>query len=81
MQDSHGQDTIGAPVADPEQDCTLVGGKQNETHTIIRFKRPLDTCDSKHDLKLGVSSVDNADFFIVSIILFSVLSTWYLCLG
>jgi hypothetical protein len=56
-QDSHGQDTNGAPVADPEQDCTLVGGRQNESHTVVRFRRALDTCDRNHDYVLGVSLV------------------------
>ena len=55
VQDSHGQDTNGAPVADPEQDCTLVGGRQNESHTVVRFRRALDTCDVNHDYVLGVS--------------------------
>lgn len=55
VQDSHAQDTNGAPVADPEQDCTLVGGRQNETHTVVRFRRALDTCDVNHDYVLGVS--------------------------
>lgn len=55
VQDSHAQDTNGAPVADPEQDCTLVGGRQNESHTVVRFRRALDTCDVNHDYVLGVS--------------------------
>jgi hypothetical protein len=54
-QDSHGQDTNGAPVADPEQDCTLVGGRQNESHTVVRFRRAMDTCDRNHDYVLRVS--------------------------
>jgi hypothetical protein len=56
-QDSHGQKTNGALVADPEQDCTLVGGRQNESHTVVRFRRALDTCDRNHDYVLGVSLV------------------------
>ncbi|KAJ9595787.1 hypothetical protein L9F63_013031, partial [Diploptera punctata] len=55
--DSYGLDTTGAPIADPEQDCSLVSGKQNDTHTIIRFKRHLDTCDRNHDMKLGGDTV------------------------
>lgn len=57
VQDSHGQNTNGAPVADPEQDCTLVGGRQNESHTVVRFRRALDTCDRNHDYVLGVSLI------------------------
>ncbi|KAJ4447565.1 hypothetical protein ANN_09572, partial [Periplaneta americana] len=56
-QDSHGQDTSGAPVADPDQDCVLVGGRQNDTHTVARFLRALDTCDSDHDFVLGGDTV------------------------
>jgi hypothetical protein len=55
VQDAHAQDTNGAPIADPEQDCTLVGGRQNESHTVVRFRRALDTCDVNHDYVLGVS--------------------------
>jgi hypothetical protein len=54
-QDSHGQDTNGAPIADPEQDYTLVGGRQNESHTVVRFRRAMDTCDRNHDYVLRVS--------------------------
>lgn len=71
MQDSHGPDTNGAPVADPEQDCTLVGGRQNESHTVVRFRRALDTCDSNHDYVLGVScqtvSESSRDLCIVTL--------------
>ena len=55
VQDSHAQDANGAPIADPEQDCALVGGRQNESHTVVRFRRALDTCDVNHDYVLGVS--------------------------
>ena len=55
VQDSYTQEANGAPVADPEQDCTLVGGRQNESHTVVRFRRALDTCDVNHDYVLGVS--------------------------
>lgn len=57
LVDSHGQDTNGAPVADPEQDCILVGGRQNESHTVVRFRRALDTCDRNHDYILGGDTV------------------------
>ncbi|PSN48351.1 MOXD1 1 protein [Blattella germanica] len=57
MQDAHGLDSTGAPVADPEQDCILLGGKQNDSHTVIRFRRALDTCDNNHDLRLGGDTV------------------------
>lgn len=34
-----------------------MGGHQNESHTVVRFRRALDTCDSTHDYVLGVSPV------------------------
>ena len=35
------------PVIDASQDLTLLGGGyENETHTVIKFSRPWDTCDS-----------------------------------
>jgi len=55
VQDSYTREANGAPVADPEQDCTLVGGRQNESHTVVRFRRALNTCDGNYDYVLGVS--------------------------
>ena len=35
------------PELDSRQDVVLLGGAQNQTHTLIRFKRPWDTCDEE----------------------------------
>jgi len=43
-----------APVTDASQDVRVLGGSQNETHTIVTFARDWDTCDP-HDHQLTVS--------------------------
>ncbi|XP_069961322.1 DBH-like monooxygenase protein 1 [Cherax quadricarinatus] len=40
------------PSIDASQDYRLLGGYQNDTHTVIRFSRPWTTCDTHHDLQL-----------------------------
>lgn len=40
---------------DGSQDYTLMLGYENMTHTVIRFKRSLDTCDMKDDFPITVS--------------------------
>uniref|UniRef100_A0A182MXM9 DOMON domain-containing protein n=1 Tax=Anopheles dirus TaxID=7168 RepID=A0A182MXM9_9DIPT len=42
----------GEPIVDPSQDYTLLLGYENTTHTVIRFKRNLDTCDMKDDFPI-----------------------------
>ena len=44
FQDRHAPDNI-APVMDESQDFDVVGGYENGTHTVIRFKRKWETCD------------------------------------
>ena len=44
-----------APIQDDTQNYIAEYGMQNATHTIVQFRRPLETCDP-HDLPLGVSS-------------------------
>lgn len=58
MQDCHGvSDSQGsAPVKDEIDNYTLMRGIQNDTHTIIEFRRVLDTCD-EDDYILTVSSL------------------------
>ena len=34
-------------MVDPSQDYELLGGFQNDTHTVIRFSRAWDTCDEQ----------------------------------
>lgn len=40
-------------MIDKSQDVELLGGYQNDTHTVLRFSRPLETCDEE-DRKLTV---------------------------
>ncbi|XP_052873204.1 MOXD1 homolog 2-like [Anopheles cruzii] len=53
LQDRHVRpDSDGEPVVDASQDYTLLLGYENMTHTVIRFKRNLDTCDMKDDFPI-----------------------------
>ena len=45
----------GAPIVDDSNDVELVDGHENSTHTVFTFRRPLRSCDTEHDLRLGVS--------------------------
>ena len=47
---------ISAPVKDKSQNYEVLGGYQNETHTVVRFKRPWTTGD-KEDFPLGSDTV------------------------
>jgi len=51
--DVHSND--GEPVLDPSQDYVLLSGHENSSHTILRFKRKLNTCDEKFDVPITVS--------------------------
>ena len=44
------------PEVDPSQDYQLLLGYENSTHTVLRFRRRLDTCDN-HDVPITVSYV------------------------
>ena len=35
------------PKIDDKQDFTVLGGSENETHTIVTFSRKWNTCDEK----------------------------------
>lgn len=35
------------PIKDEKQDWKLVKAKENDTHTILQFRRKLNTCDDK----------------------------------
>lgn len=55
FQDSHGiEERNASPVTDDSQDVEVLGGVQNETHTIIDFSRKWHTCDPQ-DRQLTVS--------------------------
>lgn len=43
------------PVVDPSQDYMLISGHENATHTVLRFRRKLDTCDTSYDVPITVS--------------------------
>lgn len=43
------------PLKDDQQDVELLGGYQNDTHTVLRFSRPWSTCDEQ-DFELSVGS-------------------------
>ena len=45
-----------APMLDKRQDVELLDGYENATHTVFTFRRPLRSCDTEHDLDLGVST-------------------------
>ena len=55
-----GKDTFAkgesSPLIDESQDYEILGGMQNATHTVIRFKRKWDTCDD-NDIKLNKDTV------------------------
>lgn len=45
----------GEPVPDAQQDYTLLSSQENQTHTTLRFRRRLNTCDEKFDVPITVS--------------------------
>lgn len=56
LQDRHiKKNGDGEPFVDPSQDYVLLLGYENATHTVMRFKRKLDTCDTSHDIPITVS--------------------------
>lgn len=56
LQDYHVLSLNSAPTLDTVQNYELLGGSQNQTHTVIRFQRPWNTCDLEQDRTLGVSA-------------------------
>lgn len=58
------------PVVDPSQDYVLMLGYENATHTVMRFKRKLETCDTAYDIPITVSFVMFI-FFSSNFLLFS----------
>ncbi|VEN48374.1 unnamed protein product, partial [Callosobruchus maculatus] len=57
LQDRHVKPSPGnsavdrEPEVDPSQDYQLLLGYENNTHTVLRFRRKLDTCD-RHDIPI-----------------------------
>ncbi|KAG7172306.1 MOXD1 1-like 1 [Homarus americanus] len=56
LHDRHGEGNWRPPV-DDTQDVEVLGGYQNDTHTVLRFSRPWYTCDDKHDLPLSENTI------------------------
>jgi DOMON domain len=44
----------GEPVPDTSQDYVLLASSENATHTVVRFRRKLNTCDEKFDVPITV---------------------------
>ncbi len=44
------------PTMDQNQDYKIMGGFQNDTHTVIRFWRAWDTCDSNEGNDMAISA-------------------------
>ncbi|XP_076162693.1 DBH like monooxygenase olf413 [Ptiloglossa arizonensis] len=51
LQDRHVKNASRDPQMDSSQDYCLLLGYENKTHTVLRFSRRYDTCDSR-DLKI-----------------------------
>ncbi|XP_069946724.1 MOXD1 homolog 1-like isoform X2 [Cherax quadricarinatus] len=45
------------PMIDNSQDVELLGGYQNDTHTVLRFSRPWVTCEPKTDMQLSNNTI------------------------
>ncbi|XP_069165930.1 MOXD1 homolog 1-like isoform X2 [Procambarus clarkii] len=56
LQDRHSTG-YAVPIIDESQDVELLGGYQNDTHTVLRFSRPWKTCDLQADLQLSDETV------------------------
>ncbi|XP_064097931.1 MOXD1 homolog 1-like isoform X2 [Macrobrachium nipponense] len=60
VKDDTGEDRFspgyGIPIIDKSQNVELLSGYQNGTHTVLRFKRPWDTCDHE-DFKIANDTV------------------------
>lgn len=53
LQDRHYKSNgAGEPRIDAADDCTLLLGYENATHTVLRFERALETCDRAHDVPI-----------------------------
>ncbi|XP_037935684.1 MOXD1 homolog 2-like [Teleopsis dalmanni] len=53
FQDRYVKDSKNVePLVDPSQDYILIMGYENITHTVIRFRRKLDTCDNTYDIAI-----------------------------
>ena len=53
FKDMHGEGNY-APLMDDQQDVEVLGGKEENGWTVVRFRRKLQTCD-KQDMSISVS--------------------------
>lgn len=55
IQDMH---AVGnsQPREDARSDVELLGGSENDTHTVFTFRRPLRACDTEYDLSIGMDT-------------------------
>jgi DOMON domain len=44
----------GEPVPDASADYVLLTSSENATHTVLKFRRKLNTCDEKFDVPITV---------------------------
>jgi len=55
FQDRHVSRGHVEPIVDASQDWELLQGMENDTHTVLRFRRAYDTCDRDQDIRITVS--------------------------
>lgn len=46
----------------------LLDGSENSTHTILRFRRKLNTCDDKSDVPITVRVVEETKFYYLCVL-------------
>ena len=51
LKDTHAV-SRSAPKVDPVQDWKLIEGAQSNGYTILKYKRPLKSCDTEHDIEI-----------------------------
>lgn len=51
QQDTHAV-ARSAPIVDPSQDWSLIEGAQTNGYTIVKYKRPLKSCDTENDIEI-----------------------------
>ena len=61
---------MAEPEIDAIQDWELLSGHETDTHTILKFRRPLVTCDHEHDLPITVRTTHMLISYIPSFLNF-----------
>lgn len=57
FQDRHVSRGHVEPIVDASQDWELLRGSENDTHTVLKFRRAYDTCDRDQDIRITVSGL------------------------